>query len=301
MDTEISTQMQEAFSIMINPSEPSFGKAGRAWTILMIYIQPALVDTADRLIRGTNRYDLESYDIPKLLQVIKPALLEVNNIEYASDMQLKEEGQKEIEDTINETYQSRLELAHNWRIARRTNKQYLEWAKTWKKLMEIMDHENKVPLISACNSLLRSLQPGYQPNINDWKFALVNTKMAVAARAYFLITSTVHPILLKYCEENCIILTNDRDDIKYILDNIKRRIELQPEFKDKMMAFKAIKATKDARDDLAHNKNFRERNLAKYREYFDGINSLYDYLNIEMPLRIGLNKSAKRLIYAIIP
>ena len=66
---------------------------------------------------------------------------------------------------------------------------------------------------------------------------MVDTKMAVAARAYFLISSRVHPILLKYCEENCIILTNDRDDIKYILENIKRRIKLQLEFKDKMKQF----------------------------------------------------------------
>ena len=102
-----------------------------------------------------------------------------------------------------------MELAHNWKIARRTNKQYHEWAKTWKKLLEIMDHENKVRLISACNSLLRSLKPGYKPNSDDWKFALVNTKMAVAARAYFVISSRVHPILSKYCEENCIILTYD--------------------------------------------------------------------------------------------
>jgi hypothetical protein len=102
-----------------------------------------------------------------------------------------------------------------------------------------MDHVNKVRLISACNTLPRSLKPGYNQtqNINVWKFALVDTKMAVAARAYFLISSRVHPILLKYCEENCIILTNDRDDIKYILENIKRRIKLQLEFKDKMKQF----------------------------------------------------------------
>ena len=49
---------------MINPIEPSFFKAGRAWTILMIYIQPALVDTADRLIRATSRDELERKDIP---------------------------------------------------------------------------------------------------------------------------------------------------------------------------------------------------------------------------------------------
>jgi len=122
----------------------------KALTILMIFIQRALVDTADRLIRGTSRYDLERKVIPKLLKVVKSALPKVNDIAYAADILLKEEEQKEKEDIINEIYQSRLELAHNWRIARRTNKQYHEWEKTWKKLLEIMDHENKVPLISAC-------------------------------------------------------------------------------------------------------------------------------------------------------
>ena len=44
-------------------------------------------------------------------------------------------------------------------------------------------------------------------------------------------------------------------------------MELQPEFKDKNMAFKTIDAAKDARDDLAHDKNFREIDLAKYKEH----------------------------------
>ena len=61
---KINCQMQEAFNLMINPIEPSFFKAGKAWTILMIYIQPALVDTADRLIRATSRDELERKDIP---------------------------------------------------------------------------------------------------------------------------------------------------------------------------------------------------------------------------------------------
>ena len=77
---------------MINPIEPSFGKDGRAWAILMIYIQPALVDTADRLIRRTRRDELERKDIPQLLKVIEPVLLKVNDIEYDGDMLLKEEG-----------------------------------------------------------------------------------------------------------------------------------------------------------------------------------------------------------------
>ena len=44
------------------------------------------VNTADRLIRGTSRYYLERKVIPKLLKVVKPALPEVNDIEYARDM-----------------------------------------------------------------------------------------------------------------------------------------------------------------------------------------------------------------------
>ena len=80
---------------MINPIEPSFGKDGRAWAILMIYIQPALVDTTDRLIRRTRRDELERKDIrdiPQLLKVIEPVLLKVNDIEYDGDVLLKEEG-----------------------------------------------------------------------------------------------------------------------------------------------------------------------------------------------------------------
>ena len=48
-----------------------------------------------------------------------------------------------------------------------------------------------------------------------------------------------------------------RDDTKYILENTKKGIEMQPEFKDKKTACKTIDAAKDARDDLACNKNFR--------------------------------------------
>jgi len=41
---------------------------------------------------------------------------------------------------------------------------------------------------------------------------------------------------------------------------------LQQELMDKMMAFKTIDSAKDARDDLARNKNFRKRDLAKLKE-----------------------------------
>ena len=295
-----SYQMQEAFDLLINPVESSFGKAGRAWTILMIIIQPALVDTAQRFNCGT-REELENKDIPELLKDVQSALLQANDYEYAGDLRLKEAGKKEIQDTIKETYTSRLELAHNWNISKRPNKQYYEWAINWKKLMELMDHPKKGELISACNSLIRSLKTGYQPKIDEWLFALANTKMAVAARAYFLITTRVHPVLLKYCEDHSIILTNDRNDIKYILDNIKKRIELEPEFKDKLMTKTAIRAAKDARDDLAHNKNYRARSIVNYRDYFNGVSSLYNYLGIDSQLRDELDSAAKRLVYRSIP
>ena len=51
------------------------------------------------------------------------ALLSNQKIEIEHQRELVEEKQKEIEDIINKTYQSRLELVHNWKIARRTNKQ----------------------------------------------------------------------------------------------------------------------------------------------------------------------------------
>ena len=51
--------------------------------------------------------------------------------------------------------------------------------------MEIMAHPKRGELISACNALIRSLKPETKRTIEEGFFALANTKITVAARAYF--------------------------------------------------------------------------------------------------------------------
>ena len=50
--------------------------------------------------------------------------------------------------------------------------------------MEIMAHPKRGEVISACNALIRSLKPETKPTIEEGLFALANTKITVAARAY---------------------------------------------------------------------------------------------------------------------
>ena len=82
-----SYKMLEAFDLIINPKDSSLGKAGRAWMVLINFIQPALVDTAERLTIYC-REELEQKDITDLLKLVQSALLRINKIEHSGDIQL---------------------------------------------------------------------------------------------------------------------------------------------------------------------------------------------------------------------